>query len=114
MSRPFSLLLCCLVCLLPALSGAAPRAPDEPDPPAHSTIAVADFSGEDPELGRLLADTLLTDLGQSTQLHLVERTEIRRALEELKLQSTGLFAPEEAQALGRMVRADGLIVGSFY
>lgn len=77
------------------------------------TIAVADFTGEEAALGRFLADTLLTDLAQSARLCLVERGELRRAIEELKLEETGLFAPPQARALGQMLRADRLIVGSY-
>jgi TolB-like protein len=77
------------------------------------TIAVADFSGQDKDLGRFLADTLLTDLAQSDRLHLVERSEIRQALSELKLQSTGLVEPQQVQKIGKMLGADRLIVGSY-
>jgi TolB-like protein len=80
---------------------------------AGLTIAVADFSGQDKELGRFLADTLLTDLAQSDRLHLVERSEIRQALSELKLQSTGLVEPQQVKKIGKMLGADRLIVGSY-
>lgn len=76
-------------------------------------IAVADFTGEDAALGRFLADTLLTDLAQSDKLRLVERSELRRAIEELKLEETGLFAPPQARELGQLLRTDRLIVGSY-
>ncbi len=77
------------------------------------TIAVADFTGGDKELGRFIADSVLTDLAQSLSLSLVERTEIRQAFTELKLQSTGLTEPKQIKQLGRLVSADRLIVGSF-
>lgn len=77
------------------------------------SIAVADFSGSDKELGRFLADTLLTDLAQSERLHMVERAEIGKALTELKLQSTGLAEPQDVKKVGRLLGADRLIVGSY-
>ncbi len=77
------------------------------------SIAVADFSGADKELGRFLADTLLTDLTQSERLHMVERAEIGKALTELKLQSTGLAEPQDVKKVGRLLGADRLIVGSY-
>ena len=79
----------------------------------NATIGVADFSGADKELGRFLADTLLTDLAQSPRLHLVERSEIRQALTELKLQSTGLTEPSQIKKIGKILGADSLIVGSY-
>ncbi len=78
------------------------------------TIAVADFAGQDKELGRFLADTLLTDLAQSKKLHLVERSEIRQALTELKLQASGLAEPGKIKQVGKLVGADRLIVGSYF
>ncbi len=78
------------------------------------TIAVADFTGADKEFGRFIADTLLTDLARSTQLSLVERNEIRQAFQELKLQSTGLTEPKQIQKVGKILSADGLIVGSYF
>ncbi len=77
------------------------------------TIAVADFTGNDKELGRFIADSVLTDLAQSSSLSLVERTEIRQAFTELKLQATGLTEPKKIKELGRLVSADRLLVGSF-
>lgn len=77
------------------------------------TIAVADFTGNDKELGRFIADSVLTDLAQSSSLSLVERTEIRQAFSELKLQATGLTEPKKIKELGRLVSADRLLVGSF-
>ena len=91
-----------------ALNDTAP-----PAPTPGLSIAVADFSGADKELGRFLADTLLTDLTQSERLHMVERAEIGKALTELKLQSTGLAEPQDVKKVGRLLGADRLIVGSY-
>ena len=104
-------------CLLFAvlLSFLAPRAAlaRQTDSTDSSTVAVADFSGTDRELGRFLADTLLTDLAHSQQLRLVERAELRQALAELKLQSTGLVEAPAVKRLGKVVGASRLIVGNF-
>lgn len=80
---------------------------------APKTIAVADFTGADKEYGRFIADTLLTDLARSSKLNLVERNEIRQTFQELKLQSTGLTEPKQVQKIGKLLSADGLIVGSY-
>ena len=80
---------------------------------AGLSIAVADFSGQDKELGRFLADTLLTNLAQSERLHMLERSEIGKAMTELKLQSTGLAEPQDVKKVGKLLGADRLIVGSY-
>lgn len=87
---------------------------EEPTSSTGLTLAVADFSGPDKELGRFLADTLLTDLAQSDKLRLTERAEIRQAFAELKLQSTGLTEPQQVKKVGKLVGADRLIVGSYF
>ena len=115
----WAFLLFCLssFCLFPGVRAfAAP--PEDETPPASAkdanrAIAVADFDGADKELGRFLAETLLTNLAQSDKLHLVERAEIRQALAELKLQSTGLVEPQQVKKLGKLVSADHLVVGSY-
>ena len=79
---------------------------------AALTITVSDFAGADKETGRFLAETLFTNLAQSSRLHLVERTQIRNTFAELKLQSTGLTAPQPRTA-ARLANADRVIVGSY-
>jgi len=80
---------------------------------SRPTVAVAEFSGADPATGKFLSDTLLTDLAQSRQMRMVERTEIRKAMDELKLQDSLVFEPQQARELGRLIRADEVIVGSY-
>src|SRR5947209_10750856 len=112
-SRLVSLVSLCGLLAGPTRALPAPKS-GATDPASGLTIAVADFTGSDKELGRFIAETLLTDLAQSQQLNLVERTEIRQALTELKLQSTGLVEPQNVKQLGKLVGADRLIVGSFF
>jgi TolB-like protein len=80
---------------------------------AERAIAVADFSGKDRELGRFIAETLLTDLAQSLKLLLAERAELHRTLTELKLQATGLTEPQQVKRVGKIVGVGHLIVGSY-
>ena len=106
-----ALMLGCLL-LLPLAASAADN-PDSDRSPVSPTIAVADFSGADPDVARFISETLLTDLAQSRQLHFAERSEIRRAFDELKLQSTGRVEPQQVRQLGRLVSANRMIVGSY-
>lgn len=99
-----------LFCLSPGCSAQTPAAKTLPP---ELTVAVADFAGADKDLGRFLADTLLTDLAQSPRLRMVERSEIRQALGELKLQATGLVEPQQVKQVGKLLGADRLVVGSY-
>src|SRR5690348_10227270 len=99
-----------ITCVLCAAARADTVSEGEANKPNDGvTVAVADFSGTDKDLGRFLADTLLTDLAQSKKLVLVERAQIGQALTELKLQSSGLAEPKQVTRLGRLVGADHLI-----
>jgi len=82
-------------------------------PEKDMVIAVADFTGKDPEISEGIAETLLTDLAKSSRLHLVERKQLRRALSEVKLSASGLTDSKKVKKLGTMVGADRMIVGSY-
>src|SRR5579862_9795656 len=99
-----------ITCVLCTVARADTIPKDTADEPGVGvTVAVADFSGPDKDLGRFLADTLLTDLAQSKQLVLVERAQIGKTLTELKLQTSGLAEPSQVKRLGRLIGADRLI-----
>ena len=110
-----------LLCLPSVFCFAAPKPQDENAAPqkeaalkeTNLTVAIADFDGNDKELTHFLAETLLTTLQQSDKLTLVDRSALRAAFAELKLQSTGLVEPQQVKKIGRLVSADHLIVGSF-
>lgn len=80
---------------------------------AQPVVAVAPFSGDDAATGRFLSDALLTDLAQSRDIRLVERSEIQRARTELGPERSRRDEYEQFRTLGRMVQADRVIVGSF-
>jgi len=115
MSRPTTLSFGLALALLISVSylSAQRPTPGSPRPAAGQTMAVADFSGKDRELGRFIAETLLTELARSEKLQLVERSELHRALVELKLQSTGLTEPGQVKRVGQLVGVANLIVGSY-
>jgi TolB-like protein len=102
--------------LLPAVLALWVSAVDQPAAAVvtGATIAVADFTGDDRALGRLITETLLTDLAQSMRLTLLERAELRQAMTEMKLQSSGLTESKSAQQLGRLIGAERLVVGSYH
>ncbi len=54
-------------------------------------------------------DLLTAALGQGASIDLVERTELRRVLEEQKLTAAGAVSLEQALALGKVLRAEGIL-----
>jgi TolB-like protein len=101
------------IALLPAMAVPAPVHATSGNSANALTLAVADLIGDDGERGRFLADSLLTALGQSDRLRLVECSEVRHALAELKLGGTGGLEPEQVRHLGQKLRADLIVVGSY-
>ena len=79
------------------------------------TIAVAGFSYADGRAssdGDVVAARLTTALIKLKKLKVVERKEIQKMLEELKMQSAGAMDPDSAKKLGKMLGADLLVLGS--
>ncbi len=63
-------------------------------------------------LGFGLADLLLTDLGRSPELRLVERLQTGAILRELRLVEQGVTDPATAPRVGRLIGARRLLMGS--
>ena len=82
------------------------------------TVAVAPFANISKDtqtdwLGYGFAETLATKLCMVPGIQYVERSELSKALKELKLQDTALVDPATASKLGKIVGAEYVIVGSF-
>lgn len=75
-------------------------------------LAVADFSGDSPALCQAVTETVLTDLAKSRKLTLVERAQLRQAMNELRLQRSGLTEAGDMAHAGRLVGATHVVVGS--
>ncbi|HEX2952144.1 MAG TPA: PEGA domain-containing protein [Armatimonadota bacterium] len=75
-------------------------------PPA---IACPAFAGE---YSKPFTNTVLTRLAASNEVNLVERTQLDQALDELKLQASGLTDAGTAQQLGKIVNAAYVLIGT--
>ena len=62
-------------------------------------------------LGYGLADMLMTDLGRSSQIQIVDRLRFDAVLREIKLTQAGLVDPSTAPRVGKLVRARRLVLG---
>lgn len=85
---------------------------------APMTVAVLYFDNhtslrEYDVLQKGLADMLITDLGQSDQLAIVEREKLDALMGELKLQKSKFFDPATALKLGKIAGAGYAITGAF-
>lgn len=79
-----------------------------------TTIAVADFQGEDKNLTFMVTETFLTDLSSSGLLEIVERKQLDKALEEISKGKSGYIAVQDAVEAGKAAGAKKIIVGSFF
>lgn len=79
---------------------------------ALPVLAVSDFSGDDPALCQAVTEIVLTDLAKSRRLTLVERAQLRQAMNESRFQKTGLAATGDVASAGRLIGATHLVVGS--
>ena len=60
-----------------------------------------------------ISEALSTDIKKMTGIFLVERTQIEKALEELKLGTLGIVDEKTAPQLGKMVGAGIILIGSY-
>ena len=76
------------------------------DAPGEQRWAIV--TGDD-EADRNLADLLTVKLSAVNGVTLVERAEIRKVLDELQLNASGLMNPDKAVQLGRLLAADAIL-----
>lgn len=92
----------------------APRTPKPME--ARKRVAVVDFVDKtDYGRGRLgtgAADILTTYLVKSQQFRVFERLQISKAMDELKLQGSGVVDAATAAKIGKMVGADYVVYGA--
>jgi len=60
-----------------------------------------------------IADMLMTSLGQSENLQLIERVQIDRAMSNFNLELSGAIDTEKAVEVGAWLGADAVVLGSF-
>ena len=78
-------------------------------------IAVAGFSysdGRDSRDGGVVADRMTTELVKAKKFKVIERKEIEKVFEELKVQRSGAIDSDSAKEIGKMLGADWIVVGT--
>jgi len=78
------------------------------------TIAILDFEsiGSEEYLGKAVAEIIRTELVETRKFRVVERAQIKKALSEQELQTSGAIDDESAVQIGKLLGADLIIVGS--
>ena len=78
------------------------------------TIAVMDLEpqGVDPTIAQTLSEIMRTELLNTGRFEVLERAQMDRLIEEMKLQQTGLTDAQDAAELGKMLNVEKLIIGS--
>jgi TolB-like protein len=64
------------------------------------------------KMGQIVAELLTTSLARRPQFQLVEREQIEKVLDELKLSLLGLAEAENAEKVGKLLNARAIITGS--
>jgi TolB-like protein len=78
------------------------------------SVAVLDFEsiGSEEFLGRGVSEIMRTELVGTKKFRVVERSQMKKALEEQKLHLTGIIDDKTAVEVGKLVGADFIVVGS--
>lgn len=78
-------------------------------------IAVAGFSysdGRDSRDGGVVAERMTTELVNAKKFRVIERKEIEKVFEELKIQRSGAIDSTSAKEIGKLLGADWIVVGT--
>ena len=75
-------------------------------------IEFADLEGNVTQLGRFIAEELITRIFTSGKFNVVERNLLQKVLEEQQLGMTGYIDQETAISLGQILGVDAIITGS--
>jgi len=113
MSHIAKMLAAPALALLMAWSPAGPVPADTPRP---KTICAAPLSNNTGDarydaLAEAIADMLAVGLTEHQHVTVVERQQLRKVLDEQKLSLAGLVAPATAVKVGRLLKADRILVG---
>lgn len=83
--------------------------------PARVSVLYFDIQSNQKELGVLskgLAELMITDLAQSTDVVVVERARLEDVLAELKLGETRFSDPKTAAKIGKLIGAQFMVTGT--
>lgn len=77
-----------------------------------AVIDIADLEGNIRALGRFLAEEVTTALAETKKVKVVERGQLDRILQELKLTASGITDPANIKNFGKLSGANAIVVGT--
>ncbi len=77
-----------------------------------AVIEFADLEGKVTQLGKFIAEELITRIFTTGKFEVVERNLLQKVLEEQKLGTTGYIDQETAISIGQILGVDAIITGS--
>ncbi len=80
---------------------------------ALGSFAHVDLERNDPDTGASIATLLQAALGETPGRTFVERQEAQKLMDELGLAALGESDPESASRIGKLLRADVMLTGTF-
>ncbi|MDD5065682.1 MAG: CsgG/HfaB family protein [bacterium] len=81
--------------------------------PALSVMALENKSGwHGYELGDGMADMLITAFAQTKKFRIMERSELKKIMEEQELGASGLVTPQTAAKIGKLLGVQYMVTGS--
>ena len=103
--------------LVPVCLSAQAKAPVKPKA-ALPSVAVVNFTNNTGNtslkgLSSSIPEAVSGSLSQIKGIRLVERQNMGKILNEVELQMSGMFDPDETVKIGKMAKADILIIGSY-
>ncbi|MFQ5796268.1 MAG: FlgO family outer membrane protein [Candidatus Bipolaricaulia bacterium] len=95
------------------LTGCTPLIREPTAPLPKQRVAVMDFEdlGEG-GLAGTVTETLITSFVKAGSFEIVERSQLEKAIEELKLGAAGILTEASAKEIGQAIGADAIVVGS--
>lgn len=78
---------------------------------AREPVGVMPFQSQQQALGETIGARVLTDIARNRQLTLVERGQLKKALDEIALSQSGQVSQAEALRIGKQVGARYLVLG---
>ncbi len=77
-----------------------------------AVIEFTDINGQPTEIGKLLAERIITRLVQHKEVNVVERSKVNKLLEEQNLSLAGLTDSDTAKVIGKILNIDALLTGT--
>jgi TolB-like protein len=107
-----------LLLLIPLCTYSQEKAPASQKTPAIQGVAVVNFTNNTGKkslqnLSSSLPESVSGSLAQIKGIRLVERQNMGKLLNEVELQMSGMFDPDQTVKIGKMTKADILIIGSY-